>query len=60
MESNVKQLHEIHKVAVEEQGRKMSWIAKKLDCSYSYIHKYLNGHTTMSQEKIEKLHRLLF
>jgi hypothetical protein len=54
------QLHEIHKAAVNEQGRKLSWIASQLGCSYSLIHKYLNGHKVMSQTKVEQLHRILF
>lgn len=54
------ELYKFHKQAVIDQGRKLSWIGQQLGCSYSLIHKYLNGHKVMSQEKVERLHRILF
>lgn len=60
MESNKQELYQIHKQAVVDQGRKLSWIGLQLGCSYSLIHKYLNGHKVMRQEKIDKLHKILF
>lgn len=56
---NHKELYKLHKQAVKDQGRKPQWVAQKLDCSYSLIHKYLNGHKMMSKEKVEKLHSIL-
>ena len=55
----VNRMHEEHKRLVEAQGRKISWITKQLDCSYSLIYKYLNGHCSMADEKVRELDMLL-
>ena len=48
-----------YKKLIEEQGRRIGWIAKQLDCSYSLIYQYLNELKPMSKKKIEVLHKIL-
>ena len=53
------ELYKLHKELVYGQGRRISWIALQLNCSYSYVYQYLNGMKVMKQEKIDKIHSIL-